>query len=178
MKRLKEIRRQRALSQEQLAEISGVSRATIARIETQDGYTPREETIDRLAEVLDVFNVELFADDEFDFPFGPEELMEMSGEQLGRLLAVLGEGAHISLEKAAERMKWTALRRAGNASRLPEGKAKDEELRRAFQATYFWGYLDGHRDHRDTMQQLEVADRLDKMEEEMRRFRERSMEAG
>jgi transcriptional regulator with XRE-family HTH domain len=178
MKRLKEIRQQRGLSQEKLADISGVSRATIARIETQSEYLPREGTIDSLADALGVFNVELFADDEFDFPFGPEELLDMGGEQLGQLLAVFGDGRHVSLKDAAERMQWTALRRAGNAKRLPEGKTKDDELRRALQATYFWGYLDGHHDHTEFCQQLDVADRLDKMEEEMRRFKERSKEAG
>ena len=71
MKRLKEIREQRGMSQHGLADASGVSRATIARIETQGDYFPKEETIDKLADALDVLNVELFADDEFDFPFGP-----------------------------------------------------------------------------------------------------------
>jgi transcriptional regulator with XRE-family HTH domain len=178
MKRLKEIRRQRGLSQEQLADLSGVSRATIARIETQDDYLPREVTIDRLAEALGVFNVELFADDEFDFPFGPEQLIEMGGEQITQLLGVLGEGGRLSLNDAAERMKWTAIRRAGNARRLPEGPDRDDEMKRAFQATYFWGYLDGHGDHKKYLKQLEIADRLDKMEEEMRKFKERSKEAG
>ena len=176
MKRLKDIRQYRGLSQEQLAEISGVSRATIARIEGHADYVPRETTIDRLAEALDVMNVELFADDEFDFPFGPEQLMELGGEEWVRLLGVLGEGDRVGLKDAAERLKWTAIRRAGHARRLPEGEAREEEMRRAFQATYFWGYLDGHDDHRETREQVEVAERLDKMEDEIRRFRERSDE--
>jgi transcriptional regulator with XRE-family HTH domain len=176
MKRLKDIRKQRGISQHDLAERAGVSRATIARIETHPEYLPRETTIDRLAEALDVYNVELFADDEFDFPFGPEQLMEMGGEEWARLLGVLGEGGRAGLKDAAERLKWTAIRRAGNARRMPEGEAREAEMKRAFQATYFWGYLEGHNDQGEYRRQVEVAERLDKMEAEMRRFRERSGE--
>jgi hypothetical protein len=49
-------------------------------------------------------------------------------------------------------------------------------MKRAFQATYFWGYLEGHNDQGEYRRQVEVAERLDKMEAEMRRFRERSGE--
>jgi len=164
------------LSQEQLAEISGVSRATIARIEGHADYVPRETTIDSIAEALDVLNVELFADDEFDFPFGPEQLMEMGGEEWARLLGVLGEGGRVGLKDAAERLKWAAIRRAAHARRLREGPEHEEEMRRAFQATYFWGYLDGHNDQGEYRKEVEVAERLDKMEDEIRRFKERSGE--
>jgi transcriptional regulator with XRE-family HTH domain len=174
MKRLKDIRKLRGLSQHDLADRAGVSRATVARIEGQPDYLPLEGTIDKLADALDVLNVELFADDEFDFPFGPEQLMEMGGEEWARLLGVLGEGSRVGLKDAAERLKWTAIRRASHARMLPEGGAREEEMRRAFQATFFWGYLEGHGDQGEFRQQVEVAERLDKMEEEIRRFKERS----
>jgi transcriptional regulator with XRE-family HTH domain len=177
MKRLKDIRKQRDLSQHGLAERSGVSRATVARIEADPGYLPREATIDRLAEALDVFNVELFADDEFDFPFGPEQLLALGGEEWARLLGVLGEGRRAGLKEAAERLKWTAIRRAGHARRMPPGEAREEVMKAAFQATYFWGYLDGHNDQGEYRQHFEIAERLDKMEDDMRRFRERSGES-
>jgi transcriptional regulator with XRE-family HTH domain len=66
MLRLKEIRKQRGLSQDQLAELSGVSRPSIARIETRPDYLPREATIKSLTETLGVTAGELFSDDEFD----------------------------------------------------------------------------------------------------------------
>lgn len=51
--RLAEIRKAQGLSQEQLSELSGVARVTIARIET--GRTsPNMETMKRLADVLNV----------------------------------------------------------------------------------------------------------------------------
>ncbi len=164
MKRLKEIREQRGMSQHGLADASGVSRATIARIEAQGDYFPKEETIDKLADALDVLNVELFADDEFDFPFGPDELMDMGGERLSQLLFSLAEGSRLGLGDAAERLKWTALRRGGNARRLPGGEKKEAETKQAMQAVYFWGYLDGHNDQRQWGAALEEADRKDREE--------------
>jgi transcriptional regulator with XRE-family HTH domain len=176
MRRLREIRKQRGLSQEQLAEKSGVSRITISRIESGDDYAPREATIDKLAEALEVYNVELFDESEIEFSFTPEQLINMDLEALDQLLFGLSESGR--LQDAAERMHWTAIRHAGRAFRLPEGPGRSDELKKAMQAAYFWGYLDGHGDHKKYLKQLEIADRLDKMEEEMRRFRERSMEAG
>lgn len=162
MRRLKEIREQSGLTQGQLAKKSGVSRATIARIEAAGEYIPREPTIDKLSEALDVFNVELFADDEFDFPFSPEDLIDMDAEQTSQLLFALAEGGRLGLGDAAERMKWTAMRRAGNARRLPEGERREEAIKRTLQAMYFWGYLDGHNDQRQWDAALEEADRKDR----------------
>ena len=65
MQRLKEIRNQRGLSQGRLAELSGVSRPSIARIETRTDYTPRDTTIRSLTETLGVIDVELLSDEEF-----------------------------------------------------------------------------------------------------------------
>ncbi len=168
MKRLKELREESGLTQGQLAEKSGVSRATIARIEANAEYVPREGTIDKLAEALGVFSVELFADDEFSFPFTPEDFVEMGGEQTAQLLFSLMEGGRLSLEDAAEQMKWTALRRGGNARRLPEGERREEAIRRTLQAVYFWGYLDGHNDQRHWGALLEEAQRKDQEEENRR----------
>ncbi|HLL39248.1 MAG TPA: helix-turn-helix transcriptional regulator [Rubrobacteraceae bacterium] len=65
MQRLKEVRNQRGLSQGRLAELSGVSRPSIARIETRTDYTPRDTTIRSLTETLGVIDVELLSDEEF-----------------------------------------------------------------------------------------------------------------
>jgi transcriptional regulator with XRE-family HTH domain len=62
--RLKEWRQQRLLTQEALAEKSGVGIATIARIEAGQGA--RLSTLAKLAETLDLTPEELFA--------GPGEL--------------------------------------------------------------------------------------------------------
>ena len=66
MQRLKEIRRQHGISQDRLAELSGVSRPSIARIETRPDYLPRDATIKSLTETLGVIDLELLSDDEFD----------------------------------------------------------------------------------------------------------------
>lgn len=66
MQRLKEIRKRHGLSQGRLAELSGVSRPSIARIESRADYTPRAATIRSLTETLGVIDIELFSDDEFD----------------------------------------------------------------------------------------------------------------
>ena len=77
VKRLKDIRQYRELSQERLAEMSGISRATIARIETRPEYQPREGTAERLAETLGVLDVELLSSQEFDHKVGASTLDEL-----------------------------------------------------------------------------------------------------
>jgi transcriptional regulator with XRE-family HTH domain len=77
VKRLKDIRQYRGLSQERLAEMSGISRATIARIETRREYQPREGTTERLAETLGVLDVELLSNQEFDHKVEASTLDEL-----------------------------------------------------------------------------------------------------
>jgi len=79
MQRLKEVRNQRGLSQGRLAELSGVSRPSIARIETRTDYTPRDTTIRSLTKTLGVIDVELLSDEEFG-----RELESATLDQLGR----------------------------------------------------------------------------------------------
>jgi transcriptional regulator with XRE-family HTH domain len=52
--KLKEIRLDRGLSQEELHEMTGVSRDTISRMETGDRPNPHPRTLRRLAEALGV----------------------------------------------------------------------------------------------------------------------------
>jgi DNA-binding XRE family transcriptional regulator len=51
--RLREMRRQRGLSQEQLADLAGISPSTMARLESQDRSPCRSWTLGRLAAALD-----------------------------------------------------------------------------------------------------------------------------
>ena len=51
--RLREMRRQRGLSQEQLADLAGISLSTMARLESQDRSPCRSWTLGRLAAALD-----------------------------------------------------------------------------------------------------------------------------
>jgi DNA-binding XRE family transcriptional regulator len=51
--RLREMRRQRGLSQEQLADLAGISLSTTARLESQDRSPCRSWTLGRLAAALD-----------------------------------------------------------------------------------------------------------------------------
>jgi transcriptional regulator with XRE-family HTH domain len=51
--RLREMRRQRGLSQEQLADLAGISLTTMARLERQDRSPCRSWTLGRLAVALD-----------------------------------------------------------------------------------------------------------------------------
>ncbi len=57
---LKEIRKQHGMTQEQLAERSGVEQTTISRIENEDIKRPRWEIVARLARALNVRPEDLF----------------------------------------------------------------------------------------------------------------------
>ncbi len=52
--RLAEIRKAQGMTQERLAEVTGVHRVTIARIETGE-VSPKAETLKRLADALGVY---------------------------------------------------------------------------------------------------------------------------
>jgi len=52
--KIKEIREKKRMSQAELAEISGVSRATIIRIESADNVVINTKTLDKLASALGV----------------------------------------------------------------------------------------------------------------------------
>lgn len=58
--RLKEIRIERGLSQEELAEKSGISRATISKIENNEEASISTKTIAKLSEVLGAKPSEIF----------------------------------------------------------------------------------------------------------------------
>ena len=60
MTKLEELRRKAGLSQEELAEKSGVSRAVIVKIENSNTDRVLGRTIRKLAEALDVSMAELF----------------------------------------------------------------------------------------------------------------------
>ena len=53
-KRIADFRRKQNLSQAELAEISGVSRATIIRIESSDNVVINTKTLEKLASALNV----------------------------------------------------------------------------------------------------------------------------
>ena len=57
---LKELRKKQGLTQEQLAEISGVDQTVISRIETEEIRRPRWEIVARLARALSVKPEKLF----------------------------------------------------------------------------------------------------------------------
>ena len=52
--RIREIRMLRKLTQEELAELSGVSRVTISQLESGDGKNTTSKTLLKLADALDV----------------------------------------------------------------------------------------------------------------------------
>lgn len=58
--RLKQIREQKGITQESLAAKSGVSRATIAALETGNERNTTSKTLSKLARALDVSVNELF----------------------------------------------------------------------------------------------------------------------
>lgn len=58
--RLKELRAERGMSQEELAEKSGISRATISKIENDEAASVSTKTISKLADVLKVKPSEIF----------------------------------------------------------------------------------------------------------------------
>lgn len=57
---LKRLRAQRGWTQEELAQRSGVSRVTISRFESEAEPSPRVETLEKLADALEVSLVDLF----------------------------------------------------------------------------------------------------------------------
>lgn len=116
MQRLKEIRKQRGLSQAQLAELSGVSRPSIARIETRADYTPRDATVRSLTETLGVTDIELLSDDEFDHQLESATLDQLL--KLNRDLSTAAEEEELNtdrhrhlverIEKAVDRFNTTS----------------------------------------------------------------------
>jgi DNA-binding XRE family transcriptional regulator len=62
-RRLRRLRRQHRLSQEMLAEVSGISLTTVGRLERQDRPSCRGRTLARLAAALDQVPADLRADD-------------------------------------------------------------------------------------------------------------------
>lgn len=58
--RLKELRVERGISQEELAELSGLSRTTLSKIENNEEVNVNTRTIAKLADVLAVKPSEIF----------------------------------------------------------------------------------------------------------------------
>ena len=58
--RVREIRTERGMTQEELAVKSGVSRATIWTLEREEGTVTTTKTLNRIAEALDVEMDDLF----------------------------------------------------------------------------------------------------------------------
>lgn len=58
--RLKEIRQERGISQEELSEMSGISRTTLSKIENNEEAIVSTKTIAKLAEVFAVSPSEIF----------------------------------------------------------------------------------------------------------------------
>ncbi|HUY47420.1 MAG TPA: helix-turn-helix transcriptional regulator [Streptosporangiaceae bacterium] len=62
-RRLRQLRRQHGLSQEMLADVTGISLTTIGRLERQDRPSCRGRTLARLAAALGQHPADLHADD-------------------------------------------------------------------------------------------------------------------
>ena len=58
--RLKELRTERGISQEELAEKSGISRATLSKIENNEEANVNTRTIAKLAEIFEVRPSDIF----------------------------------------------------------------------------------------------------------------------
>ena len=58
--RLKELRIERNMSQEELSELSGISRTTLSKIENNEEVNVNTRTIAKLAEVFNVKPSEIF----------------------------------------------------------------------------------------------------------------------
>ena len=58
--RLKELREERGISQEKLAELSGLSRATLSKIENNEEVGVNTRTIAKLADVFNVKPSDIF----------------------------------------------------------------------------------------------------------------------
>lgn len=58
--RLKELREARGISQEDLSEMSGISRTTLSKIENNEEANVNTRTIAKLADVFDVKPSEIF----------------------------------------------------------------------------------------------------------------------
>lgn len=61
--RIKEFRKEQKMSQEELAERSGVSRQTISAIENNDARAATTKTLAKIAKALDTTVAALFFDD-------------------------------------------------------------------------------------------------------------------
>lgn len=58
--RLKELREERGMSQEELSDLSGISRTTLSKIENNEEANVNTKTIARLADVFNVKPSEIF----------------------------------------------------------------------------------------------------------------------
>lgn len=58
--RLKELREERGISQEELSELSGISRTTLSKIENNEEANVNTRTIAKLADVFDIRPSEIF----------------------------------------------------------------------------------------------------------------------
>lgn len=58
--RLKELREERGMSQEELSELSGISRTTLSKIENNEEANVNTRTIAKLADVFDIRPSEIF----------------------------------------------------------------------------------------------------------------------
>lgn len=58
--RLKELRTERGISQEELVEMTGISRTTLSKIENNEEVNVNTRTIAKLAEAFDVKPSEIF----------------------------------------------------------------------------------------------------------------------
>ena len=63
---LKRFRRRRGLTQEQLADLSGVGQTAISRLERTAGANPHWETVDKLARALRARPDDLFPHDDLE----------------------------------------------------------------------------------------------------------------
>jgi len=116
---LRELRERAALSQDELAERAGISRATVYGLESGDRKA-WPKTIRKLAETLHVEPRDLYAES-IDRP----KAQAPSAETAGRRVATLSDPQPVStqmLEEAIEHMRTLAAERAAEIARVKEAR--------------------------------------------------------
>jgi transcriptional regulator with XRE-family HTH domain len=81
METVKQLRHKRGLSQQRLADLAGINKVTLVRIESGRG-NPNVETLEKLAEALEVEVPDLFPKTQAQLPFEDAPLPERSLEEL------------------------------------------------------------------------------------------------
>jgi transcriptional regulator with XRE-family HTH domain len=127
--RLKRLRKRKGLSAERLAHEAGVSSKTVSRLEKGETEDPHDETLQKLAQALNVTREEVWPRDEPERSNGPIERLERIERMVGALVNEL-----LSPDAAADLERELDEALAQDATTSADNGAAADKKRRPAQA--------------------------------------------